>query len=305
MERIILIDGNALIHRSFHAIPPLTAPDGTLTNAVYGFFSTLLGSINRFQPEYCLVAFDLPGKTFRDDLFAEYKAKRAKTPQELYDQIPIIKTILNVFEIPYMGVEGFEADDIIGTLAKQVADFCQAGHQLEAIIVTGDQDAIQLVNDCVKIFTMKNSIKDTVLLDEKAVVEKYGFKPVEMIDYKALRGDPSDNIPGVAGIGDKTACQLIDKHHNIETIFKNIDNIPDKIKNKLVGQEEIATLSKTLATISTEVPIKLDLKMATLHDFDQTEVENIFTKFAMTSLIRRLPQSSRPAGPNIIQETLL
>ncbi len=302
-DKILLIDGNALVHRSFHAVPPtFKAPDGTLTNAVYGFFSTLLSAISKFDPKYCLVAFDVSGGTFRDDLFKEYKAKRAKAPQELYDQINVIKTLLDVFEIPHVGVKGFEADDVIGTLAHQSKENYD---NLDVIIVTGDQDALQLVNDSVKVFNMKNGTKEVTLMDEAAITSKYGFKPKQMIDYKALRGDPSDNIPGVAGIGDKTACQLLNDYGTIENILAKKNELPEKVSKKIIGQEEIAKLSKELATIITNVPIELDLKRAKLHDFDEVQVGQAFEKLGMFSLIRRMPKSTRGIEPKPIQESLL
>jgi DNA polymerase-1 len=298
---LLLIDGNAIVHRSFHALPPLTAPDGRLVNAVYGFFSTLLSAFKQLEPTYCIVAFDVSGPTFRDELFDAYKAKRAKAPQTLYDQIPLIKEILSIFEIPSCGISGFEADDIIGTLAEQSKKNSQINH---TYIVTGDQDSYQLIDDKVSVFTMRTGLKDTIVMDRQAVIDKFGFGPEHIVNYKALRGDPSDNIPGIAGIGDISAKNLIKDYGDIENIFKNIGSLSPTLQNKIKDHQDDGHLSKKLATINREVPTVLDLDKAKLHDFDQARLEKAFTRLGMKSLIKRLPQSTIKVTTHI-QETLL
>lgn len=285
-NKILLVDGNALVHRAFHALPPLTAPDGKLVNAVYGFFSIFLAALQSVQPEYAVVAFDEAGPTFRDQLYQDYKATRVKAPQSLYDQIPLIKHLLTAFNIPYIGLQGFEADDIIGTVCQQTT--------IPIVILTGDNDTFQLVNERVKVMTPNNgSLREPILIDAKGVVKKYGFKPKYLIDYKALRGDPSDNIPGVAGIGEKTATTLVQNYHTVENIYQKLDQISTAVKDKLVANKDNALLSKQLATIVLNAPVKINLTQARLKDFDYPHVVTELEKLGFKSLIKRLPQSIR------------
>ncbi|HTW97086.1 MAG TPA: 5'-3' exonuclease H3TH domain-containing protein, partial [Candidatus Methylomirabilis sp.] len=198
-EKLIIIDGNALIHRSFHALPPtLRTKDGELVNAVYGFSAVLLKAWRELKPDYIALTLDMKGPTFRHKQYKEYKATRVKAPQDLYDQIPRVKEVATAFNIPIFELSGFEADDLIGTIDKKV------GAEVEKIIVTGDMDTLQLVDPSTKVFTMGHGLSESVVYDEARVKERYGLEPDQMIDYKALRGDPSDNIPGVKGIGEKT-----------------------------------------------------------------------------------------------------
>ena len=213
-KKFVIIDGNAILHRAFHALPPLKNREGKLVNAAYGFASIFLKTLKDLKPDYIAVAFDLPGKTFRHIEFPEYKAQRAKPPQDLYDQIPLIKEMLDAFNVAIFEKEGYEADDIIGTLTRATQNYADRyaelrGTGVESIIVTGDLDALQLVNENTKVCALKQGISEIVMYDEKAVVDRYGLTALQMIDYKALRGDPSDNIPGVPGIGEKTATELL------------------------------------------------------------------------------------------------
>jgi len=191
MKRLVLIDANALIHRGFHAIPPLTTKKGELVNAVYGFTSILLRVLKELKPDYIVTAFDLPKPTFRHLEYKEYKATRPKTPDGLCQQFPKVKKVVQAFDIPIFEKEGFEADDVIGTITKKT------GKDIEDIVVTGDLDTLQLVDANTKVYTLKRGMTDTVIYDEKAVWERYGLKPEQLLDFKGLRGDPSDNIPGV------------------------------------------------------------------------------------------------------------
>ena len=216
----LILDGNALLHRAWHAIPPLTTKDGLVVNAAYGFAMILEKMIETQKPEYMAVAWDVEGGTFRDEIFAAYKAQREKKEQELYDQIPIIQKILAAFGIPSIEAPGYEADDIIGTLSKRAAD-----QGLRALIVTGDLDSLQLVDENVQVLFFQKGISETKLYDVEAVKERYGLTVDQLIDYKALRGDPSDNIPGVAGIGEKTATTLLQKYHSIDGIYKHLEQI--------------------------------------------------------------------------------
>jgi len=286
MARLILIDSNALIHRSFHAIPPLTTRKGELINAVYGFTSILLRVIKELSPDYIAATFDLAAPTFRHIEYDGYKAKRVKAPDELYEQIPRAKEVLKAFNIPVLEKEGFEADDIIGTVAKKLGK-----GDVEVLIITGDLDTLQLVEDNIKIYTMKKGITDTIIYGEKEVEERYGLKVSQMIDYKALRGDPSDNIPGVKGIGEKGACSLLKEFGTLENIYKNISKIKSKsIAEKLETNKQMAFFSKKLSTIHQKVPIKFNLQQfAWQKKFDINEVKELFDKLEFKTLISRLP----------------
>ena len=220
-ERIVFIDSNALLHRAYHALPPLSKRDGTVTNAVYGYIATLLSVIDKLKPDYIAATFDLKGPTFRHKKFKNYKAKRLKAPDEFYQQIPLTKELLRAFDIPIFEEKGFEADDVIGTLVKNPA----FNGNLEKIIVTGDLDTLQLIDDNTKVFTLRRGINDTIIYDVRAVRERYGLNPNQMIDYKALRGDQSDNIPGVKGIGEKTAVELLVKYKTLKGVYDNLDKI--------------------------------------------------------------------------------
>ena len=212
---LVILDGNALIHRAYHALPPLTSKSGELVNAVYGVALTLLSVLERFRPEYVAASFDLAGPTFRHEKFSGYKATRIKAPDDLYAQIPRVKELVRAFNIPIYEKEGFEADDCVGTLARQAME---QSASLRAIIVTGDNDALQLVSDRVSVFALRKGVKDTALYDEAGVVAKYGFSPKTLIEFKGLRGDASDNIPGVRGIGEKGATELLKKYGTLGAI---------------------------------------------------------------------------------------
>src|SRR3990172_10910462 len=212
-KKFVIIDGNAILHRAFHALPPLKNREGKLVNAAYGFASIFLKTLKDLKPDYIAVAFDLPGKTFRHIEFPEYKAQRAKPPQDLYDQIPLIKEMLDAFNVAIFEKDGYEADDIIGTLARKSAE-------TENIIITGDLDALQLVDENTKACVLNRGISKTVIYNKKAVVDRYGLTASQMIDYKALRGDPSDNIPVFPRIREKTAAELLKSYDTIEKLYE-------------------------------------------------------------------------------------
>ena len=293
-KRLILIDGNALMHRAYHAIPPLTTRNGEMINAVYGFTSVLLGVIKELKPDCIICTFDVEGRTFRDEIYAEYKAGRKKPEQDFYDQIPRIKEVVKVLNIPIMEKKGFEADDVIGSLARQLG---KSG-KIETIIVTGDLDTLQLVDENTKVFTLRKGIKDTIIYDEKGVFEKYGFGPNQVVDYKGLRGDPSDNIPGVAGIGEKGATKLLQNFGTIEKLYKAIEDdqtenlIKPRIKEKLIAEKEKALMSKKLATIDCEMNIEFDLKECLWGDYNKTELNKLFQEFEFYSLMDRVEDAN-------------
>lgn len=291
-KKLILIDGNAIIHRAYHALPPFTTKKGELVNAVYGFSSTLLSVIAQFKPDYVVASFDLAGKTFRHEKFEDYKATRVKGDDELYAQIPRVKEVVRAFNIPIYEMAGFEADDIIGTIATQIKELANppAGG-IETIIVTGDMDTLQLVNGTTKVYTMRRGLSDAHLYDEEKVMERYGLEPCKLVDYKGLRGDPSDNIPGVKGIGDKTATTLLQKYGSVEGVYANIAEIKGAVKEKLERDKAQAILSKELATIELNVPVEFELEKARLADFDREKIIGIFNELNFYSLVKRLPGS--------------
>ena len=300
--KFMIIDGNALIHRSWHALPPLTTKSGEMVNAVYGFTAVLLKALREFKPEYVALTLDRKEKTFRHEQFKDYKATRVKAPAELYAQIPRVKEIAAGFNIPIFELAGYEADDLIGTLAGKVDG------QVEKIIVTGDMDTLQLVNDHTKVFTMKRGLTDSMIYDAKAVRERYGLVPKQMIDFKALRGDPSDNIPGVKGIGEKTAVELLQKFGMLEKVyeyvgklktqnskFKNKEKIKERILNLLIQYKDDALMSKELATIKCDVKIDFNLERARFGQFDQEKLAELFNRLEFRSLLPRLAGLSETA----------
>lgn len=289
-EKLVVIDGHALIHRAYHAIPPLTTNKGEPVNAVYGFAVILLNVIRDLKPKYIAVAFDLPGKTKRHEDYADYKANRATAPDDLKSQINIVRELVGAFNIPVIDMPGYEADDVIGTIVKKTPK------EIENYIVTGDLDELQLVDEKTKVYTMKKGFSDVVIYDEEKVKERYQIRPDQFVDYKALRGDPSDNIPGVSGIGEKTATELLVEYGSLQNIYKNTDKIKPSIAKKLEDGESQAHLSHRLAKIETELKIDLDLKKCLFSDFDQNKLLQKFQELGFKSLLSRLPESSNDLG---------
>lgn len=304
-EKLIIIDGNALIHRSFHALPPTIATKkGEITNAVYGFTSVLIKAIKDFKPTYIILTLDKKGPTFRHKQFTEYKAKREKAPDELYSQFPRVREIATAFGVPIFEKSGYEADDLIGTIAKTT------DARIDKIILTGDMDTLQLIDKDTKVYTMSRGLSDSVIYDDKAVFEKYGLKIEQLIDYKALRGDPSDNIPGVRGIGEKTAVEILQKFITLDNLYNFIENKFEKIDKKvlkndldkvlsprvkelLVEQKKEALMSRELATIKTDVDINLDLEKARFKDFDLNKILDLFSELEFKSLLPRVQELSK------------
>ena len=297
-KTLIIIDGNAIVHRAYHALPPLRTKKGELVNAIYGFLLALFKGIDDFNPDYIAATFDLPGKTFRHQKYKLYKANRIKAPDELYEQIPKIKEVLKKFGIKIFEKKGFEADDLIGTISK-TAPKKQIHPPLESIILTGDLDALQLVDKNTKVYALRKGVKDIILYDEEAVKEKYyGLTPEQLIDYKGLRGDPSDNIPGVIGIGEKTAIALIKEFGSMDNIYeeirKNTEEIKEKIKDKLINQKEQALVSRMLGKINNKVPFDFDLEKCAWKGYNKDKVIKILEDYEFRTLIKRLFE--RPAS---------
>ena len=284
---LLLFDGNALVHRAFHALPPLTQPKtGELVNAVYGFASTLLKVFADFRPTHWAVAFDRPAPTFRHEMFGEYKAQRPATPEELKSQIKKVHQLVEAFHIPVFEIDGFEADDVLGTLSKQADE-----QGIETIIVTGDNDMLQAVLPRVKALAPRRTFTDTVLYNEEAVEQKYGIKPEQLPDLKALAGDVSDNIPGLPGVGEKTATKLLQQYGSLQGIYDHIEDItPSKLQDTLREYRAQSFQSKELATIVKDVPLKLDLKTCQVSHYDRNEVARLFQELEFINLLPRLPQ---------------
>ncbi len=232
----------------------------------------------------------MAGPTFRHKEFEDYKATRVKAPDELYAQVGRVKDVLGAFNVPIFEKEGFEADDIIGTIVNQIN---KKQKTINSIIVTGDLDTLQLVNERTQVYTLKKGVKDTILYDEKAVRERYGLTPEQIADFKGLKGDPSDNIPGVPGVGEKTATELLKQYGSIENLYKELERPKSRFKNqklaeKLAENKEQAVFSKYLATIKRDAPLKFNLRDALAHDYDLEKVKNLFKELGCYSLIDRL-----------------
>ncbi|PIS28164.1 DNA polymerase I [Candidatus Saganbacteria bacterium CG08_land_8_20_14_0_20_45_16] len=285
-SKIILIDGNSLAYRAFYALPDtMKTTTGITTNAVYGSTMMLLKVLDE-KPDFVAIAFDRREPTFRHKEYKEYKATRQKAPPTLYEQMPYVREVAESLDIPVFELAGYEADDLIGTLTKEAES---AGHEVE--ILTGDLDALQLVSPKTKVLTTRKGITDTVLYGEKEVEERFGIKPNQIIDFKALKGDTSDNIPGVPKVGEKTAVELLKEYGTLEEILKNIDNIKKKaLKENLANNIDLAKLSQKLATIVTNAPIEIDFDKCQRGEINWSKVVPLFEKFEFNSLVKKHSQ---------------
>lgn len=291
MKKLVLIDGHAILHRAFHAFPQtLRTRKGEVVNAVYGFTRMLLTVIGDLQPEFLAVTFDLPKPTFRHKEFLGYQAQRPKMDEVLSGQIERVRQVVMTLGIPIYAKEGFEADDVIATLAKQALKARSRKESLEVVVVTGDKDMMQLVGRKVKIYSPVKGFSQAKLFGEKEVEELLGVEPDQVVDYKALVGDASDNYPGVAGIGPKTAVDLLSRFKTLERIYKKIDDLDnEKLREKLREGRESALLSQKLARIVTDAPVKLDLKGCRVHEYDREAARKLFEELEFRSLLRKLP----------------
>lgn len=289
-RRLVLIDGHAIVFRAYYAYPSsLSTPEGEQINAVYGFVSILLSVIKELRPSHIAVAFDLDKPTFRHVDFAGYKAQRPEVDEELTDQLERVREVVKVLNMPIFQVEGYEADDVIGTLARQ------ARVKSQVVIVTGDQDAMQLVKRKVKVWLPKRGKQLAKMYGIKEVKERYELEPEQIVDLKALAGDVSDNIPGVKGVGPKTAISLLKQFMTVERLYESLDKalkqgeIKPAVGKKLAENYEEAVLSKKLATIVTDVPIKFSLRDCQLDDFDKKKATRLFEELGFNTLIKKLP----------------
>lgn len=337
MKKLVLIDGNAIIHRAFHALPPTLSHKGKPTNAVYGFFSMFFKILQETNPEYLIVCFDRPKPTFRQTLYAGYQQNRPKMSDDLVPQIVLVHETLEALKAKIYEVDGFEADDLIGTLAEQAAghvqktqntqkvgnsdnsdsqkvrnagqsEFSESSENLEVIIVSGDRDLLQLVHKNVVMLAPITGITKMIVYDERLVEEKYGVTPAEIVDYKALIGDASDGYPGVAGVGPKTAANLIRKYGSLEQIYQKLDEIKvgnEGLAAKLAAGAEPAGLAKQLATIVRDAPVTLHLKESTVADFDISGIREKFEEIGFKTLLKRLDAGFSGGGEIIDPDNVL
>lgn len=284
MGKLLIIDGNAIVHRAFHAYPPqLTTPDGRPNNAVYGFLAMLVKVLEEVKPEYLTICFDRPAPTFRKLLYPRYQANRPQMADGLSDQIKLLHVALEHIKIPLFEIDGYEADDVIGTLSVQAKE-----QGLETVILSGDRDLLQLVNNKVSVFMPLVGITKFLFYTPENVEEKYGVKTSQFIDYKALVGDASDGYPGITGIGPKTAATLLQKYGSFESLYEHINELKPQIAEKLATDAEQGALAKKLATIAKDVPVYLQLAPAEVSNFTRESVIEVCQELGINSLQKRL-----------------
>ncbi len=296
--RLVLIDAHSLIYRAFHALPPMSTSSGVVTSAAYGFTS-MMAIVLAKRPEYAIACFDLPRPTFRNQEYAEYKQGRRPMPDELRPQIELCRQILGALAIPIYAVEGYEADDVIGTLAREAEE-----QGVAVTIVSGDLDCLQLVSDTVEALVPRRGITETMVYGPDQVRQRYGFEPPQLVDFKALRGDASDNIPGVPGVGDKTASQLVQQFGSIERLLDNLDQLKEgRVKTALAAAADQVRLGKRIVTIQRDVPVELDLEGARWLRYDANEARKLFDELEFRQLLARLPAPDAvPLQPTLALE---
>jgi DNA polymerase-1 len=296
--RVVLIDAHSLIYRAFFALPPMSTSDGQVTNAAYGFTS-MLAIVLASRPEYAVAAFDVGAPTWRSKEYVEYKAGRRAMPDDLRPQIEMVRDILTSLQIPIHGIAGFEADDLIGTFSRLAEE---RGHSVT--IVSGDLDCLQLVSESVEALVPRRGITDTFVYGPDQVRQRYGFEPAQLIDFKALRGDTSDNIPGVPGVGDKTAAKLVQDFGSVEALLQRVDELPEgRLKTSIKANADQITLGKRMVTIVRDVPVELDLEAArwTRYDYDKARV--VFDRLEFRQLLSRFPPPDQvPVQPSLTFE---
>jgi DNA polymerase-1 len=289
---LMLIDGPSLVYRGYFALPPLTMSDGTLVNAVFGFLQIVLRGMQDLKPDYAMLSFDVGKPQFRFDAYPEYKAGRPSMPDDLRAQFPIVREIAQMMGIPIREMPGYEADDVIGSLTKTAT-----AASVDTYIVSGDLDGLQLVDDHVRLLTTRMGVAATVIYDEAKVDERYGLRPDQMLDYKALKGDTSDNIPGVPGVGEKTAISLLQQFGTLDALYDRLDEVKGKLRDRLAEHRESAFLSREVGRIITDLPVELNLDEARTGRYDRRAVAQRFRELEFRSLIDRLPPSSiAPTG---------
>lgn len=304
----VIVDGHALLHRAWHALPPLTTSKGEIVHGAYGFTTILLGAIKKFSPACIAVTFDLKAPTFRHEQYEQYKATREKKPDELYAQVAVIERILDAMGIPVFTAQGFEADDVIGTLSRLAAE---QDPDAETVIVTGDLDTLQLVDERTRVFTLRKGMTDTVLYDAKAVRERFGLRPDQLVDYKALRGDPSDNIPGVRGIGEKTGADLISTFGTLEALYEAVDKGSKKaaalkpaVVEKLKTHRKDAFIAQDLCRIRRDVPLDFTFAACAHRPITRERVASIFTELEFMKLLNQIPKGESEPEAAVPEATI-
>lgn len=288
----LVVDGMALVFRGFYAIPKLTTHDGKNTNALVGFYMILLNLIKQVNPTHIAICFDLRGKTKRKEKFDEYKATRKKAPDELYEQIPYIKEGIAALQLNLLEKEGYEADDLIATIATE-----NHAESISTVIYTGDLDILQLANDTVKILTPHNQ-REGKLMGRTEVIEKYGFTPEQIPDYKGLHGDPSDNLPGVRGVGKKTATKLLTEYQTLEGIYENLADLSEKMRAKFEEHRELSFLCKELATLHTDLEYETPGTEFAMQALDFGAGFDFFSKYAMRRQFIQLKELEDRLSPD-------
>ena len=287
MPRLMLIDSNSLIYRAYFALiqTPLTTSKGQLVNAVFGFWSIVLRGFQDVKPDYVICCFDLAAPTFRHEQYAEYKATRRPMPDDLKDQFPVVRQLIGAFGIPVYELAGFEADDLIAALVRQAE-----ARDIDTTIVSGDLDLLQLVTDKTTLMTTRGGVQATVFYDPARIMERYGLNPGQMVDFKALKGDSTDNIPGIPGVGEKTAATVLQAFGSLDAIYEHIDDVqPEKLRIKLADARDDVFKWRGLVTVRADSPVVLDLEPARLGDYDRSEVLRLFREYEFRSLVERLP----------------
>lgn len=296
MKKLLCIDGNSILNRQFYGIRFLSTKDGFPTNAIFGFVNVIMKQLDAIKPDFCAVAFDLKAPTFRHTLYSDYKAGRKPSPDDLIKQFPVAKDICRAMGISVLELAGYEADDILGTLSKMAGEY---GEETCAYILTGDRDSLQLISEKSKVLLATNT--DTVTMDEQAFFEKYGVRADQFVDVKALMGDSSDNIPGVPGIGEKTAFKLISEQGSLEGVYENIETagLANSVKNKLISGKDSAFLSQTLARINCEVPLGITLDDIALKEIDKPLAKGLFVRYELLNAIKKLGLDKEEESDNV------
>lgn len=282
-KTLLAVDGNSLLYRAFYAMPPFTTKNGEPAGAVYGFFSMLLSALDTISPDAILIAFDKKGKTFRHNMYNEYKGTRKPMPEDLIPQVPMLKKALTEMGITILEMEGYEADDILGAMSKVATD-----SELKSVLLTGDKDSFQLVDDNCSVLLTRKGVSETVIVDENKLYEMYELTPTQIVDLKGFMGDSSDNIPGVPGVGEKTALKLLHQYGNMDGVYEHIEEIKGKLKEKLLVNKEIAYLSRELATIQTNIELGITIDDVSFCGLEEETTKPVFEGLGFNSLVKRL-----------------
>ncbi len=298
MKKLLLIDGNAILHRAYHSLPPFKTAKGETTNAIYGFLKMFFEITKKEKPDYVAIAWDRAAPTFRHEQFADYKATRAAPPDDLYPQLPRLKEVLDAFNIKMLEKDGYEADDIIGTLAHSA----EKHDEIITLILTGDRDALQLASSKTHIIAPIKGVSSVFIFTPHTVKEKTGVRPDQIIDYKALCGDHSDNIPGVDGIGPKQAAELLNKYDNLDNVYAHIPDLTPGQRRKLEEGKESAYMSQKIATIELNSPIDTDIRRLTVGPGDYGKISKLFTELEFKTMKGKIDELKKIVPPQIDNE---